>query len=186
MKNHYKVLTSRCQTISSDHYKPAQLATCKAIVTNSNTVMTLLVRVFAFSALAELVVVRRSPPLTVVLGDCGGGEGGGGGVPVGLTDITDVGVAVGVGLLGIIWTGVADTGGDSLEGILRLVRSAGPKHDASSLKASREQFRNVGHVRLASEVRVGSHADLTNLHRPLHVFTLVGILVDGSVKHSGK
>ena len=150
--------------------------------------MTLLVRVFAFSALAELVVVRRSPPLTVVLGDCGGGGGGGGGggIPVGLTDTTDVGVAVGMGLLGIIWTGVADTGGDSLEGILRLVRTAGPKHDASLLKSSKEQFRNVGHVRLASEFRVGSHADLTNSHRLLHVFTLVGILVDGSVKHNGK
>ena len=30
-------------------------------------------------------------------------------------------------------------------GLLRLVRSVGPKHDASSLKSFREQSRNTGH-----------------------------------------
>ena len=65
------------------------------------------------------------------------------------------------------------------------MRTTGPKHDASSLKSSREQFRNTGHDRLAA-LRVGSHAGLTNSHRLLHVFTLVGLLVEGSIKHSGK
>ena len=98
---------------------------------------------------------------------------------------TTVGVGVGVGSVRT-WTGVAETGGDSVEGILRLVRTVGPKHEASSLKASREQFRNTGHGRLPNEFRVGSHADLTNSHKLLQVFTLVGILVEGSMKHSGK
>ena len=124
-------------------------------------------------------MVRSDSPSSVIVvksgGDCGAG--------VGLTDTT-VGVAIGVGSLRIR-TGVAEIGGDSLEGILRLVRTAGPKHDASSLKSSREQFRNVGHCRLP-EFRVGSHAGLTNSHRLLHVFTLVGVLVEGSIKHSGK
>jgi hypothetical protein len=103
---------------------------------------------------------------------------------VGLTDTT-LGIADGVGSPRIR-TGVAEMRGDSLEGILRLVRTAGPKHDGSSLKSSREQFRNVGHGRLAIEFRVGSHVDLTNIHRLLHVFTLVGVLVEGSTKHNGK
>ena len=126
-------------------------------------------------------MVRSDSPSSVIViksgGDCGAG--------VGLTDTT-VGVAVGVGSLRIR-TGVAEIGGDSLEGILRLVRTAGPKQATSSLKSSREQFRNVGHARLVlPEFRVGSHAGLTNSHRLLHVFTLVGVLVAGSIKHNGK
>ena len=137
---------------------------------------------FAFiNIFAELVVVVRSSPVSVVLGGCGGG--------VGLIIDTTVGVTVAVGMGSLrIWidTGVAEMGGDSLEGILRLVRTAGPKHDASSLKSSKEQFRNMGHGRLLPAVSVASHADLTNTHRLLHVFTLVAIVVDGSIKHSGK
>lgn len=123
----------------------------------------------------DLVVVTPVPSRTPLVVDSDGGVG-----------VIGTKVAVADGSIDIMVVGISSPIVIvTVSTMLRFRGSTGPKHDWSSLKSLREQLRCSGHGKSRSVSR-GSHAGRTNSHRLRHVFTLVGSLLTGSVKHSGK